>query len=537
MITLTNATISTNTVTGGNGGNGVGGGKGGNGAAGQGGGLYAVGGTLDISGGALANNEARGGSGGDGGDDGSAGGGSGGNGAAGQGGGLYAVDGTLDISGTTVATNRATGGNGGQGGLVALSGGASGGAGGTGGASQGAGLYVGGGMVTLTNATISTNTVRGGNGGNGRRYGHRGNGGDGGADQGGAIYVSAGTFTVTSGTVAFNTAQASMGGAGSHSGDGQSGQGGGVRHAGGTLNALNTIVADNTAASDPDLYGSLSSSGYNLIGNSSGGSGYADTDLLDVDAKLGTLQDNGGPTKTMALLAGSPALNAGDPQLGVADQRGVLRGGGVNIGAYQASASAFVVTAPATVTAGMPFDVIVKAVDTFGQTAIGYRGTVHFASSDGQAVLPGDYPFTSADAGLHTFSSAVTLTTAGPQTVTATDTGTGSLTASVTVSVTPAAADHILLIGPTSASAGTPFDLVVTIQDAYGNTVTGYTGTVTFATDDADGTLPADYTFTAEDAGSHTFSGGMTLYADGSRITATDTADDTLTGSLVVTFG
>jgi hypothetical protein len=56
-------------------------------------------------------------------------------------------------------------------------------------------------------------------------------------------------------------------------------------------------------------------------------------------------------------LAGSPALNAGDPaQLGGADQRGVVRSGGVNIGAYQASASSFVLTAPATVTAGTAFD-------------------------------------------------------------------------------------------------------------------------------------------------------------------------------------
>jgi hypothetical protein len=60
-----------------------------------------------------------------------------------------------------------------------------------------------------------------------------------------------------------------------------------------------------------------------------------------IDPMLGPLQNNGGPTETMAVLAGSPALNAGDPsQLGVADQRGVVRDGGVNIGAYQASASA-----------------------------------------------------------------------------------------------------------------------------------------------------------------------------------------------------
>ena len=50
---------------------------------------------------------------------------------------------------------------------------------------------------------------------------------------------------------------------------------------------------------------------------------------------LGPLQDNGGPTETMALLPGSPALNASDPnEIGNTDQRGVIRTGGVNIGAY-----------------------------------------------------------------------------------------------------------------------------------------------------------------------------------------------------------
>ena len=64
--------------------------------------------------------------------------------------------------------------------------------------------------------------------------------------------------------------------------------------------------------------------------------------------------------------------------------------------------------------------------------------------------------------------------------------------------VTPAAADHILITGPSNASAGTPFDIVVTIQDQYGNTVTGYTGTVTFSSDDPEAILPDDYTFTAD---------------------------------------
>ena len=46
----------------------------------------------------------------------------------------------------------------------------------------------------------------------------------------------------------------------------------------------------------------------------------------------------------------------------------------------------------------------------------------------------------------------------------------------------------------------------VTAQDAYGNRATGYTGTVHFTSSDAQASLPVDYTFTAADAGMHTFS-------------------------------
>jgi hypothetical protein len=73
-----------------------------------------------------------------------------------------------------------------------------------------------------------------------------------------------------------------------------------------------------------------------------------------IDPRLGPLQDNGGPTQTMALLSGSPALNAGDPtQRGATDQRGVVRAGGVNIGAYQDSGSALILIDPATGTASV----------------------------------------------------------------------------------------------------------------------------------------------------------------------------------------
>jgi hypothetical protein len=144
----------------------------------------------------------------------------------------------------------------------------------------------------------------------------------------------------------------------------------------------------------------------------------------------------------MALLAGSPALNAGDPaQLGVADQRGVVRRGGVNIGAYQASTSAFVLAAPHRVTAGVPFNVTVTAVDPYGQLAAGYTGTVTFSTTDPNpdVVLPADYAFMLADGGVHTFTDTglgeTTLWTHGRQTITATDASDGSIAGSVRVKV------------------------------------------------------------------------------------------------------
>jgi predicted outer membrane repeat protein len=101
--------------------------------------------------------------------------------------------------------------------------------------------------------------------------------------------------------------------------------GGGVDNkAGKLLDIRDTIVAGNTASiSGPDLSGAAASEGHNLFGDTSGGSGYAPTDLLDVDPMLGPLQDNGGPTPTMALLPGSPAIDAGDNTGAPAyDQRG-----------------------------------------------------------------------------------------------------------------------------------------------------------------------------------------------------------------------
>jgi hypothetical protein len=189
------------------------------------------------------------------------------------------------------------------------------------------------------------------------------------------------------------------------------------------------------------------SQGFNLIGDGSGAGGFTRTDQVGsasnpIDPRLGPLQDNGGPTQTMALLPGSPALNAGDAaESGVPDQRGVVRTGRINIGAYQASASAFLVGAPRRVHVGVPFDVTVTAVASFGQVAVGYIGTVTFSTSDPNpgVVLPADYPFTLDDGGVHTFTNTglgeTTLLTHGRQTVTVADTADGAIMGQATVRV------------------------------------------------------------------------------------------------------
>jgi hypothetical protein len=92
---------------------------------------------------------------------------------------------------------------------------------------------------------------------------------------------------------------------------------------------------------------------------------------------------------------------------------------------------------------------------------------------------------------------------------------------------TPGTAVFYALAAPTSVPSGTAFDLKVTAADPYGNIDVNYQGTVTFSTSDTDPgiALPADYTFTADDRGVHTFPGAVSLSTPGDQtITVTDTA-------------
>ncbi|HXN56980.1 MAG TPA: N,N-dimethylformamidase beta subunit family domain-containing protein, partial [Candidatus Angelobacter sp.] len=181
------------------------------------------------------------------------------------------------------------------------------------------------------------------------------------------------------------------------------------------------------------------------------------------------------------------------------------------------------VTAPATATAGQAFSVSVVAENAQGAPVTNYTGTVHFSSSDTSAgvSLPPDSTLTN---GQGTFW--MTLVKAGAQTLTVSDAA-NALTTTVTTTVRAAAATAMHLTVPSSVKVNQRFNATVTLTDQFGNLASGYTGTVNFWTSDPLGTMPPDYTFTAGDAGSHTFS--MILMTPPSdSISVMDTANSSL---------
>ena len=115
-----------------------------------------------------------------------------------------------------------------------------------------------------------------------------------------------------------------------------SGNGGGLINQGGSLHVNSTISAGNGT----NVSGALASNTFNILG------GIASQAGLDTDSNgYPRLRNNGGPTATVALVAGSPAINAGDPQetTGDNDQRGTgfsrVVGGRADIGAFEFGAS------------------------------------------------------------------------------------------------------------------------------------------------------------------------------------------------------
>lgn len=115
------------------------------------------------------------------------------------------------------------------------------------------------------------------------------------------------------------------------------GGGGGISNDG-TVSMVNTIVSGNVGGNcNPTV--DIVSQGHNLDSDNTCGLTTLQTDLRNIDPRLGPLQDNGGPTKTYALNPGSPAIDAGKYLMNItADQRGVSRPQrkAFDIGAFEA---------------------------------------------------------------------------------------------------------------------------------------------------------------------------------------------------------
>ncbi|HWV98526.1 MAG TPA: choice-of-anchor Q domain-containing protein [Candidatus Acidoferrum sp.] len=340
-LTLINCTLSGNQVTGGNGQGGTNtvypiGGNGGSGGLGGGGAIYNIG-WLNLTNCTLSGNQATGGSGGSGGRSQGTG-GVGGPGGLGGGGAIYNDNGVTLVN-CTLYGNQVTGGDGGGGGVGFYKMGN----GGNGGASMGGAIYNSGGL-NLINCTLFNNQgSHGGTGGSALGFSYpppdgwtvlSGVDGTTGQDVGGGIYNQS-AMALTSCTLSSNSAS----------------NGGGIYTTYGTTELTNCIVANNSvppgvSGADINNSSTLSYGGANIAESVTNASGtISGTTPINADPDLAPPGNYGGPTLTMPLLPGSPAIDAGDDFLTnsfTTDQRGYPRLAGlhVDIGAVEGVYSA-----------------------------------------------------------------------------------------------------------------------------------------------------------------------------------------------------
>jgi predicted outer membrane repeat protein len=218
------------------------------------------------------------------------------NNSSGSGGGIYADGGIVTVSNSTISGNMGV-------------------------CNEGGGIATNNAQLTVMNSTISGNVANNGGAFCGA-----------GAHGGGIACFGSGTLTVTNSTISGNLAEAF----------GSSADGGGIFNGGingsATLRVTNSTLSGNSAPTGGGIFngnaaqigdtilnavvndgetivntGTVTSLGYNLASDDGGGVLTGPGDQINTDPMLGPLQDNGGPTFTHALLPGSPAIDAGNP--------------------------------------------------------------------------------------------------------------------------------------------------------------------------------------------------------------------------------
>lgn len=297
----------------------------------------------------------------------------GGGGGGGMGGGIFATNSSLFLTNCTIANNQAFGGDGGQNFNNSLGGGIYGSSsysgaggfagGGCGGIPGGNGGFGGGGGFTLQSSPGGAGGAFGGNGGTEATAS-----GGGGAGLGAGLFIMGGSVILQNCTVCRNSVtNGSTLGYGATNGQGV---GGGIFITNAAVKFYNTVVAKNTASTlSPDVYGVITSSGFNFFGNRQGITGLNGNDFADLDPSLSPLQNKGGPTLTCAPLPGSYLIDFGITNGAPStDQRGVSRpqGSGFDIGAVEYVSSFPVKTGPLIRDAtGFSFNIIFDSTNSY----------------------------------------------------------------------------------------------------------------------------------------------------------------------------
>ena len=405
-----------------------------------------------------------------------------------DGGAIYQSGGISTISDSTFTNNKASG--------------------------DGGAIYESGGISTISDSTLSGNTAK---------------------NNGGGIYNDGGTITVKNSTLSNNSAQNNGGGI-HNIGIPEITFDDGFISSGSTGNLLvgNNLIAGNTAAIGSEIFNdstlaSFTSLGYNIFGNSNNsglnGATPTDTDIVpsvSVKQIIAPLGNYGGTTQTHALLPGSLAINAGDPNVTTPDQRGVARVGRADIGAFESQGFTIKTTdgdnqsttvnqnfnnpLTVTVTANDPNEPVAGGVVTYTASTIGASANLSAnqatINASGQASITAKANTTTGNYGVNVGSNGIANTT------------TFNLTnqADAPASITAMAGNN------QNTTVNNPFatNLQALVKDQYGNVVPN--AKITFTTPKSGASAITNNTITTDINGqvsipvkANTIAGGYTV--------------------------